>query len=503
MGLGPQGAPLRLRVYVTSLALAALVGVWIAPPPAVSSEVHADLILLVLIAVSAFQVEFARYLSTRFGYSLPPHSALSTWALASALLLPAPWLLLVVSLTSLHVCLRDPAARGGFRWVPSSFERILCGIGASAALAGAHGLFDLGDRVVVDVLIGVVGFLILEIALRAVAQTLRIGGVRWWVHGRRLSPAGLASESIALVGGGLFAAVWTLGMWLAVFLTLGCLLIQNGQLVLPLRSRSSLERRLVAENAKLAGLVDSLSSQNSELDDLIRFKSDLIGMLGHEISNPLTAVLGFTQIGRAAAAEGDAESAEVALGTVERNARKVADVVMDIRGLVASERGGITAVPEPVRLAPRLRAAIDDRSRGRRPLLTCPSDVVVMIQPGHLDQIMANLLSNATKYGGGATEVSVETVGSLVTISVIDTGAGVPAGSRERLFERYFRDDKAARQMPGTGIGLFISRELARANDGDLWHEPTEPAGSTFVLSLGRYVASSAGDPVREAAVEV
>ncbi|MGO4258150.1 sensor histidine kinase [Marmoricola sp. RAF53] len=259
-------------------------------------------------------------------------------------------------------------------------------------------------------------------------------------------------------------------------------------LLLPLRSRRAVEARLTAENEALTNLVGTLSKKNLELDERVRFKTDLMNMLGHEIRNPLTSVLGFSQIGLAAASEQDSDGARAAMLFVERNARKVADVLTDVRHLVASERGVLVAAPEVVALEPRLRSAIEDRPRQDRPKLHCPPDLNVRVQPGHLDQIIANLLENAAKYAGGAKAITVHTRPdrSSVGVSVVDSGPGVPEGSQGRLFDRYWRDAATARTVPGTGIGLFISRELARANGGDLVHEHAEPSGSRFTLTLAR-----------------
>jgi signal transduction histidine kinase len=93
------------------------------------------------------------------------------------------------------------------------------------------------------------------------------------------------------------------------------------------------------------------------------------------------------------------------------------------------------------------------------------------------------------KYAGRADVVRVEEAGATVTISVADRGPGVPQELRPRLFERFSRADDA-RDRPGTGLGLFITRELARANGGDVVHRDGSPGGAVFELTLPAAVAS-------------
>lgn len=116
------------------------------------------------------------------------------------------------------------------------------------------------------------------------------------------------------------------------------------------------------------------------------------------------------------------------------------------------------------------------------------------MQPGHLDQVLANLLSNAEKYAGGATRVIARRGGAGdVQVVVTDAGPGVPEAFREQLFERFSRASDTSQIVPGTGLGLFITRELARANGGDVEYRALPEGGSAFICTL-REVASD-GSP--------
>jgi signal transduction histidine kinase len=210
-------------------------------------------------------------------------------------------------------------------------------------------------------------------------------------------------------------------------------------------------------------------------------------MLGHEVGNPLTSILGYGQVGREAIEDGDVVLARRCFEVVERNAVQIERVCGDILALARSDGGALSARPQPCDLRPQLLAAAAAQPPGRQPVVECPEDLVVQVQPDHLDQIVANLLSNAEKYGGGATRLVASTVGEdRVTVSVVDEGPGVPVEFRGRLFERFSRAAEATRQAAGTGLGLYITRELARANDGEVDHRAGVPTGAVFTLTLPR-----------------
>jgi signal transduction histidine kinase len=160
-------------------------------------------------------------------------------------------------------------------------------------------------------------------------------------------------------------------------------------------------------------------------------------------------------------------------------------VLHEVLAMVSSEGGALTARREPCPVAPRLEEAAATQAPWRQPRVVVEPGLVALVQPGHLDQILANLLSNAEKYAGGATEIrgwSAPT--GEVLVSVTDAGDGIAPAFRQSLFQRFSRDTLTAGSVTGTGLGLFISRELARANGGDLRHEDVSPRGSRFVLTL-------------------
>ena len=239
--------------------------------------------------------------------------------------------------------------------------------------------------------------------------------------------------------------------------------------------------RRAAETARDEAHLE-LAERNTELEAANQLKSDLIGMLGHEINNPLAMILGYVDL---ALTEDDVPSpVGELLGNIHRSAKRLDTIVHEVLALVSIDAGRLTALPRPIRVADHIDAAL--AATGTHGVaVTCPGDLVAAMQPGHLDHILTNLISNAAKYAGGATAIVAASTGDAsVTVEVRDEGPGVPPDFRGHLFDRFARAARTAGTVSGTGLGLYIVRELARANGGDVDYRPAPARGSIFVLTL-------------------
>lgn len=429
-----------------------------------------------LVLTSVLNVEIGRVLSGGLAWNHQPHKALSAWAFASALLLPAPWLLLVVPVTYAHARwrgLRLPL----WKWVGSASFLVLAGVAAGLVrhgiMADQHNYMAAdGGRGLITVLTAGSAFLLLETLLFFGPALLNRPDDEVWLLRTLTGRSYYGTEGAVLVIGGLLAAVWTGGAWFVLLFLPIYALAQRAALHDPLRER--------AEAAA------DLASKNRELEATNQLRIDLMGMLGHEIGNPLTSISGYAQIGSEALDErGDIRTAQASLVVVERNASRIRAVLHEILATVSSDGGALTAHRENCLVAPHLESAAAAQPDGRRPEIACEPGLAAYVQPGHLDQILTNLLSNADKYGGGATRILARTCpDGQVEICVVDAGPGVPDGFRANLFQRFSRDAEAAKSAAGTGLGLFITRELARANGGDVVHRDGTPRGAVFVVTL-------------------
>lgn len=483
-----RATPRRLRAYVLSLLTAALVLPVLFTGPVQTPHSSPWFTVTVLFAVSVLNIEVSRWLSGGVAHTQQPHKALSAWAFASAMLLPTWLLVVVVPVTYAHARwrgIRVPL----WKWVASGAIIVLCGLAAAGVrhgLMGTQANWSHGDghQGFFTMTLAYLVFLGLEALLFAGSAFLNHAEDEQWLRETLASSTFYLTETGVLVLGGLFAMVWAAGFWFTLFLVPVYVLIQHAALLAPLKERASAVLDVAAKNYELAVLNEQLEIKNSALDRAGQFKSDLLGMLGHEIGNPLTSVLGYAQVGVEASETGDVGTMARALEVVDRNAQQAAAVLAEIVQLVASEQGNLHANPEPVQLVECLSSATLDLPETIRPTIDCPEELEVMVQPGHLNQILGNLLSNAVKYAGGATLLAAEVHHGQVSLSVVDHGPGISAQFADHLFERYRRDESSAAQVQGTGIGLFISRELARANGGDLVHHSGVPNGSRFELVL-------------------
>lgn len=471
-----RATPLRERLYISAVLVAAVVLPLTLPDLGVDAPFHpAWSTLLMLVTVSVFNVELGRVLSGGVSHHQQPHKALSAWAFASALLLPVPWLLVVVPLTYAHARwrgLRTPL----WKWVGSGAFLVLSGLAAGWA---SHTLYDrvnwmygTGGRGLVAILVGAAVFLAVETVLFAGTAWLNHAADEEWLRRTLRGRSFYVTETGVLVVGGLLSAAWTGGAWYVLMFLPVYAFAQRAVLHEPLRER-----------AEMAAL---LESKNRELEEANQFKVDLLGMLGHEIGNPLTSNVGYARLSRDALETGDTAMADRALSVVERSGHQIRQVLHEVLETVRSERVSLVATPQRLALAPHLHAAAAHQPPDRQPAVDCPADLTVQVQPGHLDQMLGNLLSNAEKYGGGATRLCARATADHVELLVEDAGPGVPADFRDRLFQRFARGDETAKHVIGTGLGLFITRELARANGGDVTYRNGEPGGAVFAVTLPR-----------------
>jgi signal transduction histidine kinase len=122
----------------------------------------------------------------------------------------------------------------------------------------------------------------------------------------------------------------------------------------------------------------------------------------------------------------------------------------------------------------------------------------VVGDPDKVGRILINLVDNAIKYSpdGGRVGVSVMLAGSHVRFSITDPGLGIPAAEQRRIFEKFYRlDPNMNRGVGGTGLGLYICRELVRRMDGKIWVESALGKGSTFVVELPAAAEKTAATP--------
>jgi PAS domain S-box-containing protein len=220
-------------------------------------------------------------------------------------------------------------------------------------------------------------------------------------------------------------------------------------------------------------------------------KSDFIATVSHELRTPMTAVLGAANTllfrGKELAPEVQRQLLEMIAGQAARLAGVTESVLLASR----LDRGDVALEPAPVDIDEVVRETV----AALQPSL--PGDATVELRLGgagaaladrdRLQQVLVNLLDNAVKYSpdGGAIVVSSQRVEGVVRIGVTDHGRGIDDADQRRVFEKFFRGDPALRHAPsGTGLGLYICRELIDRMGGRIDVRSTPGVGSTFTVEL-------------------
>ena len=235
----------------------------------------------------------------------------------------------------------------------------------------------------------------------------------------------------------------------------------------------------------------------TQIERLERVRQEFLSNVSHELRTPLTAIIAFVETLEEGAIE-DSEHNRRFLTVIRKNAQRMHNLIDDILELSSIEAGIVTVEPRPVRLS----AVVEDittalASRAETRVVTLRNevaqDVQVYADARRLEQMLTNLVDNAVKFNreGGEVTVRYNRAETRDCISVIDTGDGVSGEHIERIFERFYRIDRArSRDMGGTGLGLAIVKHLARAHGGEATVQSTPGEGSTFTIELPRQVIS-------------
>jgi PAS domain S-box-containing protein len=237
-----------------------------------------------------------------------------------------------------------------------------------------------------------------------------------------------------------------------------------------------------------------------------RTKSRFMSHVSHELRTPLNAVLGFTQLLRDPRAAPSPAVREGWLAQIEAAGQHLLALIEDVLTLSRVEAGEMRLAPQPVALAELVRSTlplVERDARARRVELVAeePLAGVAVADPVRLRQVLLNLLSNAVKYNrlGGLVRVSVEERATEVVLGVADTGRGIEPQQMGRVFEPFDRLGAEASEIPGTGIGLAISKALVEQMGGRIDVQSRPGIGSLFAVALPR----SAESPAAAGAVEL
>ncbi|MFO0961250.1 MAG: ATP-binding protein [Isosphaeraceae bacterium] len=241
----------------------------------------------------------------------------------------------------------------------------------------------------------------------------------------------------------------------------------------------------------------------TELRHLERMRQDFVANASHELKTPLAAIKAYTET----LLDWGLEEPELnvkLLNNIDEQADRLHQLILDLLSLARLESGQDPFDHHPIELLPQLREIVEnhrDRAEAKDlayivDLQQLPPATIVRADEEALRQILDNLIDNAIKYtnDGGQVRFDARTEAGEVVLSVADTGAGIPQTDLHRIFERFYRVDRArSRELGGTGLGLSIVKHLVQSLGGTIDVTSRLGTGSRFAIRLP--ILSGAADP--------
>ncbi len=219
-------------------------------------------------------------------------------------------------------------------------------------------------------------------------------------------------------------------------------------------------------------------------------RRDFVSNVSHELRTPLASLKALTETLQGGAIN-DPPAAERFLSQMDEEIDNLTQMVQELLELSRIESGKVPLQKQPIRAVDLIKPAITrmelQAERAKIELVNLCSDELPQVEadPSRMQQVLVNLIHNAVKFTppNGKITLDAKVDKSSVVFSVKDTGVGIPEEEVDRIFERFYKADRA-RSGGGTGLGLSICRHLVEAHDGTIWAESCPGEGSTFFFTL-------------------
>jgi PAS domain S-box-containing protein len=221
-------------------------------------------------------------------------------------------------------------------------------------------------------------------------------------------------------------------------------------------------------------------------------KSDFISTVSHELRTPMAAVHGAAQTLLRQDVEFTPEQRTTLLEMIATQAARLGHITEEVLLATQLDRGRLTIEHEPVDVAELTRATVSAMQAHLPESVAIDVDVAPNIgtaagAPDRIQQVLVNLLDNAAKYAPGPIAIRVEAADGYIRVSIADFGPGLTPAEQKRIFEKFYRAGAhLTRSSGGTGLGLYISRELVQRMGGRLNVRSKPGDGATFVIELPR-----------------
>jgi two-component system phosphate regulon sensor histidine kinase PhoR len=229
----------------------------------------------------------------------------------------------------------------------------------------------------------------------------------------------------------------------------------------------------------------------TRLKQLERVRQEFVANVSHELRTPISLIKGFAETLLHGAKEDPVVSVRF-LRNIEKHSDRLMFLIEDLLTVSKLESGQVVLNVRPIKVREVAEEAIEHlraraEERGIQVENQVDENLVARADPDRLEQILFNLIENAIKYGKecGNVQVGGQAAGPRLKVWVRDDGMGIPAESRDRVFERFYRVDRArSRETGGTGLGLAIVKHIVQAHGGEVWLESEEGRGATFFFTI-------------------
>ena len=266
---------------------------------------------------------------------------------------------------------------------------------------------------------------------------------------------------------------------------LGAISVQSVQFDVYGKQQVQLLKTIASQAAIAIRNAELLRREQQAIDE----RDEFLSLTTHEIKNPLTSVRGYLELAEDSIRNGKRDEAMESLQVVRTEAQKIQRFAEDLLEVSRIGGGKFTIRPEETDLA-EITSRVVQRyadTSGQTVLLTLEQNLPqVDCDPVRIGQAIENLVSNAVKYSpeSGRIEVSLSAKGDRVVLTVRDEGIGIPEAKIPLIFERFYRVEEGSKTVKGTGLGLFITREIVRMHGGTIRVESAPGEGSTFIVEL-------------------
>lgn len=247
---------------------------------------------------------------------------------------------------------------------------------------------------------------------------------------------------------------------------------------------------VIGENGNWLGIV-IIMHDITELIRLEQVRKDFVANVSHELKTPVTSIKGFSEMLLDGAVEDAAVQREF-LEIMYKESNRLQLLIEDLLHLSSMERGSFEITRNSVDLMEIIEQSVQIvqtkvQEKEMKIVLQAPESLAIQADHDRLVQVMVNLLNNAVAYSqeGTIITISVQEVSGGVTIAIADQGIGIMPSELPRLFERFYRIDRArSRESGGTGLGLAIVKHIVEAHQGTVTVESEVGIGTTFSLQL-------------------